>query len=319
MKSVFLIRCFCVALILGSILPVSLNKALAQLPGTVQARIDYKKYMQLGYTATRQRNYAEAIDYFKQALYEKPGDRYATIAIRNLEIYVSRDRRAGNQRKTYVTYIPTNLGVAKRRIPGATRSGYIHLDEAGKACIPSKKRLTALTPEFDTQKTTKANPSFFFYLPQTSAPVMELVLQDDQEEVIYKKILPVPRQSGIVSLSLPVDANVPKLKVGKSYRWYFSLICDRKERSSDYVVYGSIERIAPDQTLQTQLEKAKPEEQAAIYALSGIWENTLTILTQLRQSSPKDLAIKNDWEDLLRSGGLEAIVQEPLVPCCTLK
>jgi Domain of Unknown Function (DUF928) len=320
MKPVFLIRCFCVALILGSLLPVSSNKSIANPPSTVQARLDYNQYMQLGYTATRQRNYAAALNYFKQALYERPGDRYAALAVRNLESYVTRDRLAGGKRKTYVTFIPTNLGIATRRTPAATRGvGYIHINEAGKACIPNKQRLTALTPGLDVQRTTIANPTFFFYVPQTSAPVMELVLEDDQEEVIYQKILPAPGKPGIVSLNVPADANFPGLKVGKSYKWYFSLICDRNERSSDYVVKGSIERITLDQTLKTQLEKAKPEEQAAIYALSGIWENSLTMLAQLRKSSPNSLAIKSDWEDLLRSGGLEEIVQEPLVPCCTLQ
>jgi tetratricopeptide (TPR) repeat protein len=310
MKPVFLLRGLCICLIVGSLLPA----------GLLQARIDYNQYMQLGYTATRQRNYAEALDYFKQALYERPGDRYATIAVRNLERYILRDRRAGGKRKRYVTFIPnnlipTNLGVATKRTPGATRNVNL-LSEGGEVCLPGKQRLTALIPEVDVQRTTTANPTFFFYVPQTSAPVMELVLQNDQEQVIYQKTWAVPSKPGIINLTLPTDANAPGLKFGKSYKWYFSLICDRNERSSDYVINGAIERIAPPQKLKTQLEKAKPEEQAAIYALSGFWEDSLTLLAQLRQTRPNDLSIKNDWEDLLRSEGLEEIVKEPFLGCC---
>lgn len=318
MKPVLLCRCFCVALILSIFLPVNADKSVANPTGMAQAQLYYNRYMQSGYTATRQRNYSAALNYFKQALQERPGDRYAALAVRNVETYISRDRRAGNKRKTYVTFIPTQLGRAKRRIPAASRNTGNAISENGAVCIQGKQRLTALIPELDVPRTTKANPTFFFYVPQTSAPVMELVLEDDQEQVIYQKILQTPSKPGIVSLSLPIDA-MPGLKVGKSYQWYFSLICDRHERSFDYVVRGSIERIAPELSLKTKLEKAKPEEQAAIYALSGIWENSLTILTQLHQSNPNNLAIKNDWEDLLRSVGLEEIVKQPLVPCCSLQ
>ncbi|MCC5638436.1 DUF928 domain-containing protein [Nostoc sp. CHAB 5844] len=283
-----------------------------------QAQSNYNKYMQLGYSATRQRNYSAALNYFKQALQERPGDRYATTAVSNIQIYISRNRRSGNQGKTYVTYIPTNLGKPMRQIPGGTRGPGVRLSENGTACIQGKKPLTALTPVFDLQKTTAAHPTFFFYVPQTSAPVMELVLSDDQDNVVYQQTLPTPTKAGIVSLNLPEKPNVPSLKVGQTYQWDFSVICDRRDRELDYVVSGSIERIAPDATLMTELEKLKPEEQAAIYALSGFWEDSLAILSELRKSNPNDLTIKNDWEDLLRSGGLEEITQEPLVSCCTI-
>ncbi|MBE9207986.1 DUF928 domain-containing protein [Nostoc sp. LEGE 06077] len=284
-----------------------------------QYHSNYNQYMQWGYNATRQRNYSAALNYFKQALQARPGDRYATTAVNNIQIYVSRDRRNGNKRQTYVTYIPTNLGKPARQVQGGTRGGQ-RLSETGAVCIPGKKRLMALTPTFDPmQRTTAANPSFLFYVPQTSAPVMELVLSDDQDNIVYQKTLQTPTKAGIVSLNLPENSNAPSLKVGQTYRWDFSIICDRSDRQLDYTVSGSIARIAPDAELTTQLEKVKPEEQAAIYALSGFWEDSLAILSELRKSSPNNLTIKNDWEDLLRSGGLEEITQEPLVPCCTIQ
>ncbi|AFY44298.1 DUF928 domain-containing protein [Nostoc sp. PCC 7107] len=319
MKPFFLMRCVCVTLMLGSLLPVSADKVVALPAYLAQAQSNYNQYMQMGYSATRQRNYSDALNYFKQALQERPGDRYATTAVNNIQIYVSRDRRNGNKRQTYVTYIPTNLGKPVRQVQGGTRS-VPRLSETGVACIPGKKRLMALIPTLDLmQRTTASNPSFFFYVPQTSAPVMELVLSDEEDNIVYQKTLPTPTKAGIVSLNLPENSDVPSLKVGKTYHWDFSIICDRSDRQLDYVVSGSIQRIAPDAALMTQLEKVKPEEQAAIYALSGFWEDSLAILSELRKSSPNDLTIKNDWEDLLRSGGLEEIAQEPLVSCCTIQ
>ncbi|WP_190966971.1 DUF928 domain-containing protein [Nostoc spongiaeforme] len=304
---------------LGSLLPVSFDKVVAAPDNIAQAQSNYNKYMQLGYSATRQRNYSAALNYFKQALQERPGDRYATTAMNNIQIYVARDRRNGNsKRPTYVTYIPRNLGKPARQIQGGTRSAP-RLSESGEVCIPGKKRLTALTPTLDVmQRTTSAYPTFLFYVPQTSAPVMELVLSDEEDNVVYQQTLPTPSKAGILSLSLPEKPDVPSLKVGKTYHWDFSVICDRSDRQQDYVVSGSIERITPDAALMSEIKQVQPEEQAAIYALSGFWEDSLAILSELRKSSPNDLTIKNDWEDLLRSGGLEEIAQEPLVPCCTI-
>ncbi|MBE9005827.1 DUF928 domain-containing protein [Fortiea sp. LEGE XX443] len=322
MKLFFLTRCVCVTLILGSLLPVSSNQVVAAPSYLAQSQSNYNQYMQLGYGATRQRNYSAALKYFKQALQERPRDRYATAAVRNIELYISRDRRNGSERKTYVTYIPSNLGKPMRQIQGATRGPANRPSETGAACIQGNKSLKALIPAFDlprTTRTTAANPTFFFYVPQTSAPVMELVLSDEQDNIVYEVTLPTPNKAGIVSLNMPVKPTVPSLKVDKTYKWYFSLICDRRERQLDFVVFGSIERIAPDATLKTALEKVKPEEKAAIYALSGFWQDSLAILSELRKSSPNDMTIKNDWEDLLRSGGLEEITQEPLVPCCTIQ
>jgi tetratricopeptide (TPR) repeat protein len=320
MKPIFLIRCLCAALILGSAVSVGSDSSLAVPPQLAQAQSNYNQYMQSGYRATRQGNYSAALNYFKQALQVRPGDRYATSAMRNIESYIARDRRSGNRRKTYVTYIPTNLGFPSRPVPGATRGSQNRRSESGAACIQGEQSLTAITPSFDiSTKTTAANPAFFFYVPQTTAPVIELVLLDDQENLIYQKTLPAPTKAGIVSLNLPAKADTPSLQVGKTYQWSFSLVCDRRDRNSDYIVSGSITRIAPDSTLMTELEKAQPSEKAAIYAMSGLWEDSLAILAQLRQSSPTDVAIKSDWEDLLRSGGLEAIATEPLVPCCTLQ
>lgn len=320
MKLFFLTRCLCVTVMIGSLLPVSSEKAGAEPYNIAQARSKYDQYMQLGYGATRQRNYTEALNYFKQALQERPSDRYAATAVNNIQIYVARDRRNGNKRQIYVTYIPTTLGKPVRQIPGGTRSAP-RISETGAACIQGKKPLTALTPvlDVDLQKTTAANPTFFFYVPQTSAPAMELVLFDEQDNVMYQQTLPTPTKAGIVSLNLPEKTNVPSLEFGKTYRWDFSLICDRRDRELDYVVSGSIERIAPDTALKTALEKAKPQEQAVIYALSGFWEDSIAILNKLRKSNPNDVTIKNDWEDLLRSGGLEEITQEPLVSCCTIQ
>ena len=104
--------------------------------------------------------------------------------------------------------------------------------------------------------------------------------------------------------------------MGKTYRWFFSVLCDQKERSRDLVVQGSIVRLAPDEKLQRDLIKADMRERANIYALSGSFTDALTNLAQLRRQRPNDADLKTDWQDLLGSVNLEGIIDAPLIECC---
>ena len=63
--------------------------------GTTQSnrqRGSYTQYMNAGYAATQQRDYQTALINFRRALNARPGDAYATQAIRNVESYIQRTR-----------------------------------------------------------------------------------------------------------------------------------------------------------------------------------------------------------------------------------
>ncbi|MEN8445665.1 MAG: hypothetical protein ABG776_11705, partial [Cyanobacteria bacterium J06555_13] len=48
----------------------------------------FDRYMRLGYDATTRNDYAQAVNFFERALAERPGDGYATQAIRNVRSYM---------------------------------------------------------------------------------------------------------------------------------------------------------------------------------------------------------------------------------------
>ncbi|TVQ05222.1 MAG: hypothetical protein EA368_19690 [Leptolyngbya sp. DLM2.Bin27] len=52
----------------------------------------YRNAMLAGYSATERRDYHTALINFRRALAARPGDRYATAAIRNMETYIARAR-----------------------------------------------------------------------------------------------------------------------------------------------------------------------------------------------------------------------------------
>lgn len=49
---------------------------------------NYNRYMRLGYDANQRQHFQDALTYFQKALQAKPGDEYATQAVRNVQTYI---------------------------------------------------------------------------------------------------------------------------------------------------------------------------------------------------------------------------------------
>lgn len=202
--------------------------------------------------------------------------------------------------------VPTS----RKRLPGRRQPA------GGRGCdfkMPDKP-LTALIPETNLGLTTATHPTFFFYIPQTSATAARFVLLDEENETrVYETTLSLPSNPGIVSISLPADKTLPALKVGKEYHWYLSILCVPEERDGDIYVDGWIQRVEPNSTLSSLLDKASSGKQVAVYQKNDLWHDTLTTLAEQRRSKPKDSALTTEWANLLSSEGLDGIAREPLV------
>lgn len=190
-------------------------------------------------------------------------------------------------------------GAPPRTAGGGTR---------GPSCIQGGSTpLTALMPSNNVGITVAANPTFFWYVPQTIAQSAKFVVVDDQNKLVYQTNLDLTGTPGIVQKRLPPTTS---LKVGKTYHWSFTLNCNPQNPTTQ--VEGWVERTALAPDLKTELQQASPLEQAKIYAEAGIWQETLTILASLRHSQPQE------WEELIQSVGLDsAIATAPFAHCCT--
>jgi hypothetical protein len=197
-------------------------------------------------------------------------------------------------------YTPPDRGLPGRREGGGTRGD----------CQASQPGLTALMPDSNLGRTMAERPTFFWYMPQ-SAAAAEFVLLDANNTELYKTLVPVPSQSGIVSLNLP--DSVSALEVGQSYRWYFSLVCDPLDRSADTFTSGWVERVDRNPALLQEIAAAPPTEQAMLYAKAGLWYEALAVLATLRQSQPQNAALVTQWQTLLESVGLEQVADQPLL------
>lgn len=204
------------------------------------------------------------------------------------------------------------LNLPRRGLPGR-RTG------AGTRgpCTNPTQPLTALIPATNLGLTTAKYPSFFWYVPPTPARTAEFVLSDENSQEIYKTTFAIDGKPGVISLSLPASATLLPLSVNKNYSWTFSLICDPKNPLAMDFVRGWVQRIEPSATLTSQLAKATPRDRPNLLAQAGLWNDTLTSLSELRRSNPRDKSLIADWESVLKSVGLDSIAKAPLVSCCS--
>ena len=159
-------------------------------------------------------------------------------------------------------------------------------------------------------KTTLNHPTFWFYVAYPANTYIEFILQDEAENEIYQTSFYLEKTPGIVSLTLPKDKIT--LETGKSYHWYFNIMCNRQDTTDDFVE-GWVERVKLNPTISSQLESLQPLERIEIYAKNGLWYDTLTNLDHLRQTEPENREIANIWADLLQQIGLDAISQKPII------
>ncbi|MDZ7964460.1 MAG: DUF928 domain-containing protein [Nostoc sp. DedSLP03] len=189
--------------------------------------------------------------------------------------------------------------------------------DINKQMTSSQKRLTALVPIYSNSElvfgtTIREHPSFLFYVPYASDFASgEFVLEDEaQNQTIYKTSL--TGTPGIVSFRLPSKA--APLEIGKRYRWYFNIYCE-KDKQIIANVEGYVKREQLKPVLKTQLEKATPRQQVNLYAANGIWYEALSAASELRRPNSQDPS----WTALLQAVGLNDFATEPRVECCNLE
>ena len=212
--------------------------------------------------------------------------------------------------------------VADNGAPGGRRKGagshsLCEVANQGKEITP----LIALMPKISIETETKSktyvwgktafdHPTFWFYVAYPANTYVEFILQDEAENEIYQTTFILDKIPGIVSLTLPKDKIT--LETGKSYHWYFNIMCNREDTTDDFVE-GWVERVELNPVINNQLESVQPLERVSIYAENGLWYDTLTNLDRLRQTESENQAIAAIWTDLLQQVGLEEISQEPVV------
>jgi hypothetical protein len=187
----------------------------------------------------------------------------------------------------------------------------------GALCL-KKQKMTPLLPQNKSGLTLDKHPTFFWYTPPSSVKTAEFaIISNDKEKVVYKTILTLPDEPGIVSYTLPDEA--AGLEPNTTYRWYVTLICDSEDSSKNPFIEGIIKRTISKLTLSELLKKDNLLQMASKYAQNGIWHDALNSLVKLRCHRPDDEIVKERWKQFLESVKLNDFVSESLVNSCMNK
>lgn len=200
-------------------------------------------------------------------------------------------------------YIPPRRGIPGRREGAGTRG----------TCLVGAAPMVALMPA-DNVSRSLDRPTFFWFVPTTPATQGELRLLENNR-VIWQEPVSVTG-GGIMAWQL--SAQAPALQPNRTYRWQFSVICDRQQPSKNPFVQGTLEPIAPEADLARQLQTATPEQRPVLLAAHGIWQDAVTDLALQRCANPANSTAKQHWMRLLRSVQLDAIADAPLTATCSI-
>ena len=211
--------------------------------------------------------------------------------------------------------VPKNIGAPTgRRKGGATRDP--------DQCSNLKKPITALVPGAKSAGKEKSffaltvsqYPSIWLFIPQLGDRMKfgEFVLQDNDGNDVLRERMTLPRQAGVISISLPQNPQYA-LKENHKYQWYFQVYCGDPQIQRGYVYVDAwLQRVAPTPNLQQQLKTAK-ESKYAVYSQNNLWYDAITNLAKLRDRNPSSKQLAQDWANLLKSVDLEELVDMPII------
>jgi Domain of Unknown Function (DUF928) len=165
--------------------------------------------------------------------------------------------------------------------------------DAVKLVIPSTEYVA---------QTASGRPSFYYYVSAAIPVPMEFTLvKPGQVEPIMVKTMEA-KQAGMVKVTIP--DTVPELKVGETYKWSVSLICNSKRPSANPLFYSWVERVNPSSELKTELASADLYHQAKIYGQAGLWYDSLAAIDQANRNNPQDPSIQADFNALVQEAGV---------------
>lgn len=225
----------------------------------------------------------------------------------------------------FVHFVPppppsTQVIISGRQRGGASRGDCPAVDKPLTALVPASwqalKGKQKSNPALNRWQavwglTIASHPSVWFYVPYplTAKQPIDFVLQDTEGNNVYKtSLLVVQKQPSLIEIKIPSTSR--PLEIGKMYQWYFLVGCNT---DAPPFVKGWIQRIAINSTFKRQLQAASPQQRTALLAANGIWYDALSTLAFLRREAPNDGNLISNWVNLLSSGGLKALSNEPIL------
>ena len=194
--------------------------------------------------------------------------------------------------------------------PGTTTGGGVR----GTPCIANQsEEIKGLMPSQNrgaVGRTISKAPTLYWYVPENTAEMGEVVLIDEAGNEVYFAEFALPSKSGIIKYEIPASAG---LEEGKQYQWLMALVCDREDRAADGFAIGNMLVVEEPPGLEEDLAAATSAlEEASAYAKAQMWHDTVNSLAEAAEEYPEE------WTRLLESVGLpDRIATATVVDCCS--
>ncbi|MEB3293824.1 MAG: DUF928 domain-containing protein [Synechococcales bacterium] len=167
------------------------------------------------------------------------------------------------------------------------------------------QKLTLLLPQSNHGLTASTHPTFFGYVPASSATKIFFSLRDEKNKTHYQVTLPITGQEEIVQIQLP--KTVAALEPGKNYQWGIAMLCGNKLRADSPIASGWIQRIVPSAALVKTLNSKTLLERASFYGKQGLWYDTVQSMFEVRLQDPNNQLLTSNWQELMDNAGLKHV------------
>lgn len=192
-----------------------------------------------------------------------------------------------------ISFKPPNGGAPKTTTGAATRD---------KNCLgdtsQANNQTLPILPQSNYGLTASSRPELLIYKPKSSAQKIFLSLESEDTEQSYQTFLPLPSETGLVSINYPNEA--PDLMANKKYKWTMTFICGKSLRPDSPAISGWIQYNPKSQVLANKLKSASAVDRVAIYGENGIWYDMINELNRLQKQSPNNQALSQALDKLLK-------------------
>jgi hypothetical protein len=221
-----------------------------------------------------------------------------------------------------------------RGMPTGRRRGGTSRNE----CNVSDRALTAIVPGKEAQKvnnsayssssefapqiifnesesfltrTLEEHPTFWIYIPKLTnrSQKGEFILQNEQDQDVYRSLFNLPSKSGIIKIKLPPQPQ-NSLRVGQKYHWYVKVFCGDEQARSRYIFVDAwIQRVAISPKLKKQLDTANVNHHEILIE-HNIWHDAINSLAKIQQTNLDSKTEKAHWNQLLRELNLSDLIDQ---------
>lgn len=178
-----------------------------------------------------------------------------------------------------------------------------------QTCVSSSnqsKAPIAIASQRSVGLTMHDRPTVWVYLPPNQAKTLEFSVFDQDRKGLYQTTIETNNRTGFVPITIAPSA--PALNQNQPYYWTVALVCNSKDRTSDWIVGGWIQQRSINPALQQQLNQATLSEQIRLIAKAGYWYEAVD--TYLRSAKSNDPQMNQVWSDLLETGNLKGLMSQ---------